>query len=191
MRYIYKLFHEKDSKEFQDLYIQRFNYDSSVRLGLSIKPMSQPNVFELYYVPTNRLLGNISEVQRISYKFTRLFEKLPTVAQNQFINECLVEELYNTNELEGIKSTKEEIARSAKNIKLNKNTKKRFESMIKSYMRLLNGDINLPRVPQDIRSIYDDITNGEIDEQELPDGEIFRKEVTYILKKSGSGKVIH
>lgn len=137
------------------------------------------------------MLRMISELYLISGEFNRTFTGLPSVAQNQFINECLVEELYHTNELEGIQSTREEIARSAKDIKLNRKSKKRFESMIKSYLGLLNNDIKLPKAPQDIRQIYDDITNGEIDHEELPDGEIFREEITYILKKSGTGKVVH
>ncbi|MDR6552381.1 Fic family protein [Paenibacillus qinlingensis] len=63
--------------------------------------------------------------------------------------------------------------------------------MIKSYFRLLD-DFEFPQTSKDIRKIYDDITQGEIDSQELPDGEIFRKETTYIfMKKSGSGKVVH
>src|SRR5699024_3853302 len=56
---------------------------------------------------------------------------------------------------------------------------------------LINGDIQLPTVPKDIRVTYDEITEGEIDINELPDGDVFRKETTHVLKKSGSGKVIH
>ncbi|MBB5150335.1 MULTISPECIES: hypothetical protein [Ureibacillus] len=63
--------------------------------------------------------------------------------------------------------------------------------MIKSYMNLINGITSLPINPVNIRKVYDEITEGEIEESELPDGEIFRKEVTHVLKKSGTGKVIH
>lgn len=191
MRYMYKIFFETDAKKFDDIYRARISYDSTVLLGLNIKPMNQPNIYELYYVPTNQMLQKINTIHIISREFNKIFNELPKVAQNQFINECLVEELYSTNELEGIRSTREEIARSAKSIRLNKHIKTRFGSMIKSYLRLLSGDIVLPKLPQDIRNIYDDITDGEIDKEELPDGEIFRKEITYILKKSGTGKVIH
>ncbi|MBB6019714.1 Fic family protein [Paenibacillus sp. JGP012] len=191
MRHIYKIYHEKSNSELKEVYQQRFNYDSTVQLGLHIKPMSQPNKYELYYVPTNQLLNLISDIHSISNEFQKTFEKIPKVAQNQFINECLVEELYNTNDLEGIRSSREEIARSTREIQLKVNTKKRFESMIKSYMGLLSNEIKFPRTPEDIRMIYDDITNGEIDPKELPDGDIFRKETTFVQKKSGSGKIIH
>ncbi|MEK5060048.1 hypothetical protein BK126_19465 [Paenibacillus sp. FSL H7-0326] len=191
MRYLYKIFHEKNATDFQIKYNERFNFDSTSRFGLYIKPMNQPNNYELYYVPTNNMLQVVSKIHAVSDQFENIFNELPTVAQKQFINECLVEELYNTNDLEGIRSTREEIARSTREIQLNRGSNKRFESMIKSYIRLLNNDIVPPMTPYNIREIYDDITNGEIEEQELPDGNIFRSETTYILKKSGTGKVVH
>ncbi|WP_218843445.1 Fic family protein [Paenibacillus sp. RU5M] len=153
--------------------------------------MNQPNEYELYYVPTNHLLTLVNNIHLISREFQKTFEQLPTVAQQQFINECLVEELYNTNDLEGVRSSREEIARSTKEIQLKRKSKNRFDSMIKSYLALLNNEMKYPGSPQDIRQIYDEITNGEIDSSELPDGEIFREEATYIYKKSGSGKIIH
>lgn len=192
VRHIHKFFHEYSSSDFEKLYLERFNYDSTKRFGLHIKPMDQPNVYELYYVPSNKMLKMVSQLYMISRDFNNTFNKLPNVARNQFINECIVEELFNTNELEGIRSSREEIARSTREIVFNnKKSKKRFESMIKSYLRLLTNDYQLPKDSKDIRKIYDDITNGEIETEELPDGEIFRKEVTYILKKSGTGKVVH
>lgn len=191
MKPIYKIFHERDAAEFNKVYMERRNYHSSVPLGLYIKPIHQPDTYELYYVPTNKMISMISELHIISRKLNQAFKELPPVARNQFIIECIAEELYNTNELEGIKSNREEIVRSAKEIIFhNKKTKKRFESMIRSYHRLL-GDFDFPKRPLDIRRIYDDITQGEIDPQELPDGDIFRKEAAYILKKSGTGKVVH
>ncbi|SDD83052.1 Fic family protein [Paenibacillus sp. UNCCL117] len=191
MRYIYKLYHERTPTEFNELYQHRFNFDSAIPLGLVIRPMSQPQTYELFYVPTNKMLNIVSKIYVVSNALLRTFHELPPVAQNQFINECLVEELYNSNQLEGIRSSREEIAKSAKEIKLNRKAKTRFDSMIKSYMGLLQDNIELPKVPADIRKIYDEITNGEIDLEELPDGEVFRKEATYVLKKSGTGKVIH
>lgn len=190
MRHLYKIFHESSASDFNRVYEERFTFDSTIRLGLHIKPMDQANIYELYYVPTNKMLRMITELYTISMDFDRTFKNLPDVAQKQFIIECISEELYNTNELEGISSNREEIVRSTKDVLLKRKSKKRFESMIKSYFRLLD-DFEYPKTPTDIRTIYDDITQGEIDPQELPDGEIFRKDITYILKKSGSGKVIH
>jgi len=190
MRHIHKIFHEVSASEFNKVFEKRINYDSTVRFKLHIKPMDQSHIYELYYVPTNQMLRMISELCIISKEFNTTFANLPKIAQQQFIIECISEELYNTNELEGIRSSKEEIVRSTKDVIFNRKSKKRFENMIRSYYRLLN-EFEFPKIPKDIRKIYDDITQGEIDPQELPDGGIFRKETTYILKKSGSGKVVH
>jgi len=190
MRHIHKIFHEVNAGEFNKVYEKRINYDSTIRFRLHIKPMDQPNIYELYYVPTNKMLRMISELCVISKEFNTAFQNLPKIAQQQFIIECISEELYNTNELEGIRSSREEVVRSTKDVILNRKSKKRFESMIRSYYRLLD-EFEFPKIPKDIRKIYDDITQGEIDPQELPDGGIFRKETTYILKKSGSGKIVH
>jgi len=191
MRHIFKIFHEKSASAFENVYQQRFHYESTIHLGLSIKPMNQPNIYPLYYVPTNEMLQMISKIHLISDNLQKTYNALPKVAQNQFLNECIVEELFNTNDLEGIRSTREEIARSTKEVKLNRKSKNRFESMIKLYMKMIQNEIEFPVIPMDIRKIYDDITNGEIEPDELPDGDIFRKDITYILKKSGTGKVVH
>lgn len=190
MRPIHKIFHEHNSSDFEKIHQERINYDSSIHLGLHIKPMDQPNIYELYFVPSSKMINLVSQLYIISREFNNTFNNLPNIARKQFINECIVEELFNTNELEGVRSSREEIARSTRDVVLKKKSKKRFESMIKSYFRLLNNDYELPKTAKEIRKIYDDITNGEIEQQELPDGKIFREEVTFILKKSGSGKVV-
>ncbi len=193
MKDLYKIFRQYDHEEFLKKYNQRITMDSVVKFNLFIKPMDQPNVYELYYIPTNKIIRNVAQIYNISGKLNYIFDKLPPVAKNQFIVECLVEELYNTNELEGVQSTKDEIARSIKNLKLNKKDKSRFNSMVKSYMNLINEseDEFLPTNAADVRKIYDEITEGEIENSELPDGEIFRKDYTHVFKKSGTGKVIH
>lgn len=191
MRNLHKIYHEQSDSQFNNYYEKRFSYESTCVLNLQIKPIYQPKSYQLYYVPTNDIISKISKAYKISNYLENFFENLPKIAKNQFVYECIVEELFNTNELEGVKSSKEEIARSVKDIKLNKKTKVRFNSMIKSYFKIIYEDIKLPSKPDDIRLIYDEITKGEIEENELPDGAIFRKAPTYVLKKSGTGKVIH
>lgn len=191
MRYLHKVFHELNSVDFEKVYHDRFHFETAIHAGLHIKPMKQSHVYPLYYIPTNRMLKWVTQIYNIAKSLDQTFHQLPPIARKQFVQECLIEELFHTNQLEGIESTKEEIAKSTREVLQNKKMKKRFGSMIQSYIRLLNHEFQLPRTPKDIRQIYDEITQDEIDPDELPDGEIFRKEVAYVLKKSGSGKVIH
>ncbi|MEJ8777926.1 Fic family protein [Pseudogracilibacillus sp. ICA-222130] len=191
MKYLYKLFYQYDNTEFQKMYDHRLSSDSIARIDLSIKPIDQPNIFELYYLPTNKIIDLIANIYSLSGDLTLVFNQLPSVAKNQFIIECLIEELFNTNELEGVKSSRAEIAESVKNVQMSKKSKKRFNSMVKSYFTLINDKLSLPEFPMDIRKIYDEITAGEIEEGELPDGDIFREDITHVLAKSGNGNVIH
>lgn len=191
MKYLYKIFRQYDQTNFTEEYERRIEMPSTIRFNLQIKPMKQPNVYNLYYIPTNDMIIKVAEIYKVSGQLNMIFNKLPPVAKEQFITECLIEELYHTNDLEGVRSTKDEIAQSVKNVRSNRQTPKRFNSMIKSYMNLFNGDKLAPSKPTDIRKIYDDITKGEINETDLPDGDIFRSDLTHVFKKSGSEKVIH
>lgn len=191
MKYLHKIFNEKSRTVFDQEYKMRLNSPTVTKLGLKIKPQDQPNEYELYYLPTNEIIDLITEIFETVQILNYTFYKLPRIARAQFINQCIIEELYHTNDLEGVKSSREEIARSAKEIELKTKRKRRFNSMITSYMQLLNNEVSLPESVNDIRTIYDLITDGEIEDKDKPDGEIFRLEETFVHKKSGTGKIIH
>ncbi|SDB83688.1 Fic family protein [Pelagirhabdus alkalitolerans] len=191
MKYLYKIFHEKSRAQFDKEYNKRMELPTTQRLGLKVKPQNQPNAFELFYVPTNKMIDLTDTIHKYARELQRTFDLLPVVAREQFILESLVEELYSTNDIEGVKSTREELARSAREVRLNKDTNVRFKNMIKSYMNLINGDVTKLKLPSNVRDIYDEMTRGEIGKSDLPDGAIFRKDPTFVLKQLGSGKVIH
>ena len=101
-----------------------------------------------------------------------------------------VEEIFNSNEIEHVRSTRQEIARSVRDVLADKpNSKHRFNSMAHSYFGLTNGKMKRPQTLQDIRVIYDYITAGEIAENDLPDGQWFRKGANVV--ETSTGKVIH
>jgi len=124
VRYLYKLFYEKDKNEFHNKYFERINSDAVKRLMLFIKPIDQPESFELYYVPTNNIIDMVAKIYKLSGELNFIFNQLSKVAKDHFILECLVEELFNTIELEGVKCSKEEIARSVKTVKMKKMIKR-------------------------------------------------------------------
>ena len=191
MKPLHKLFHQLSNPDFTKEYQKRKSFDSANILDLDIKPINQSEIFELYYIPTSKMISSIEKIYEYDKELERIFESLPDVAKTQFIIESLAEELYNTNDLEGIRSSKAEMVESTRDAFLHRKTNKRFSSMIKSYTKLVNKDVDVPMTPQDIRSIFDYIASEEVAKKEQPDGELFRKEVTHILKKSGTGKIIH
>lgn len=102
-----------------------------------------------------------------------------------------MDELQNTNEIEGVRSSREEIVRSARALTNNTNEKERFSSMVASYAKLTSNELTKINNPEDIRKIYDYLLEGEIEKNELPDGKIFRKDQCVVYKKSGTLKEIH
>lgn len=190
MDYFYKMYYNIGSIEDRNkIAINRYNYDSAIKTGLKIKPIDQPKIFELFYVPTNNTINLIEKVMSYDKELDEKFDILPGVAKKKFMIEIIADELYSTNELEGVKSSRKEIAESTKFIMSNKKPKnKRFHSMIASYLELINENLEYPKSAGDYRKIYDNITSGEIKEGEIPDGKIFRKDINYVYK---NGKQIH
>ncbi|WP_132995003.1 Fic family protein [Sporanaerobacter acetigenes] len=190
MDYFYKMYYNIGSIEDRNkIAINRYNYDSAIKTGLKIKPIDQPKIFELFYVPTNNTINLIEKVMSYDKELDEKFDILPGVAKKKFMIEIIADELYSTNELEGVKSSRKEIAESTKFIMSNKKPKnKRFHSMIASYLELINENLEHPKSGGDYRKIYDNITSREIKEGEIPDGKIFRKDINYVYK---NGKQIH
>src|SRR5699024_8403286 len=144
MKYLYKVFRQYDHMKFSTIHEQRVNMPTTVKLDLQIKPMQQSHVFDLYYVPTNDMINRIADIYKVAGQLNMIFNKLPSIAHDQFITECLIEELYHTNDLEGVQSTRGEIAESVKDVHLKSNEKKRFNSMIQSYMKVLEENTVVP-----------------------------------------------
>ncbi|MGI2329044.1 Fic family protein [Planococcus sp. YIM B11945] len=191
MKPLNKIFHQLSNADFNKEYAKRKSFDSTKVFDLTIKPIDQSETFSLYYVPTAEMISTIEQIYEYDKELENIFENLPDVAKEQFIIESVAEELYNTNDLEGIRSSKAELVESTRDAFSHKKTNKRFTSMIKSYAKLVNKDIEAPATPGDIRNIYDYIASEEVAVKEQLDGKLFRKEVTHILKKSGTGKIIH
>lgn len=190
MDYFYKMYYNIKSIEDRDkIAKERYNYHSTIRTGLEIKPIDQDRTFELFYIPTNKTINLIQKITLYDKELEEKFNILPGVAKTKFFIEIVADELYSTNELEGIKSSRKEIVESTRSIIFNEESKnKRFNSMILSYLELAEKGLKLPSSPKDCRKIYDNITHGEIETEELPDGKIFRKDINYVFK---NGKEIH
>ena len=191
MKSLHKVFYT-DSKNFEPIYKNRYEFETTIRLPLTIQPMNQRNKYNLYFIPEISTLNLSNQVQENDTKLLNLFRGLPDVAKKKFIDECIVDELQNTNEIEGVRSSREEIVRSVRALEnKNQNKKSRFQSMIISYDKLINGELSNIDSPKDIRKIYDYLLENEIEDGDLPDGEIFRKDECSVLKKSGTQQIIH
>ena len=108
-------------------------------------------------------------------KLSKLKRSVPTVAVEQFRRKCLIDEIQQSNDMEGVASTRKEIKDSLEN----KSPNNRFYGIVNKYEHLNTGE----EIPMsdcfDIRKLYDEILLDEIkdsDKSNIPDGDIFRKE---------------
>ena len=111
-----------------------------------------------------------------------MYNSFPSVAIEQYTNNCLIDEVILTNNIEGVHSTRKEISEILQDLSAH-NKRNRFVGLVAKYAAL-ERRITIPlKTCQDIRKIYDDIFYEEIkttDPENLPDGEIFRKSVVEV-----------
>lgn len=193
MDYLYTLYY-KNKNEYEKIYKSRIDFSETLRTNLSIKPYRENLSFQLYYVFNRETSNLIDLINQNNNTLEKLDDELPIIAKSANLLEIISSELKSTNDLEGVKSEKKEIIETTRNILNSKNPKQiRLTSMIKSYLLLLNeSSLKVPSDLKDIRKIYDEITEGEIDEKDQLDGKFFRLEPVYVQKKNSvNGEIIH
>lgn len=174
-----KLFYSNPA-EYEQEYRRRFDDPDTIHLPLTI------NEHPAFFYVTPQMLNQIAAIERMDKRIIGL--DLPGVLVTQFINRCLYAEIKQTNNIEGVHSTRKEIDA----VLQNPEKKQRFFGIVRKYQQLGRKEEIPLRTCQDIRNIYDDLFSDEIavmDEKDLPDGEIFRKELVNV--HSETDKVIH
>lgn len=151
-------------------YHKRYDCYDAHKLGVNV------GTHPAFFVETMTLRKYVLDIHKMDKQIAKLCILLPQEAINQFIMKCLVDEIQITNDIEGVRSTRQEIKEAYEN------KKTRFKGIVNKYRMLLSGKpIELSRV-QNVRDIYDEIVLPEVveeDEKNRPDGLYFRaKEVS-------------
>lgn len=161
----------KDLRQYEETYNSRFNSECAVHLDFLIHDHSA------FFLELPDLLKAHIRIQNIDKKVYSVCQVLPPAALKQFRNRCLVEEIVLTNNIEGVYSTRREIGELLEDLE-NRSRRNRFYGLVQKYVMLTRSP-NLPLSScQDIRNIYNDLVLPEVlevDPEDAPDGEIFRK----------------
>ena len=189
MGYLYKIWYQS-ADEAKATYRRYMQDGASVMLPFQIHPLNDDATYPLFYRASNEMLMKLEQIYRQDVTLCDLGGRLPEVAKRDFVNHLIVQEIFDSNEIERIRSTRQEIAKSVR-AAAEDQTKQhhRFNSMAHSYLGLTNGAVKRPQSLEDVRDIYDYITEGEIAEKDLPDGQWFRKGPNVI--ETSTGRVIH
>lgn len=100
----------------------------------------------------------------------------------------LINEIQSSNEIEGVKSTRQEIEIAVHAQETAKDV--RFKSTVENYIRILKPQRQKIESVEAIRKYYDEVVMDEFSEEDKPEGRLFRADKV-IITDSASGKVIH
>ena len=167
----YQLLHSeyyKDPENFEALYASRVNCPAAIHLPVEISG------YPAFFLILPEFFKTIDDSCTLQAKIMGIENTLPPLAINKTYIENLIEEVMLTNDIEGVNSSKKEITEALESIK-NKAGKKKFQGMVNKYNKLLSNDHPTLSSAKDIRAIYDELVLDEIDKENIPDGEIFRK----------------
>ncbi|MDQ7156734.1 Fic family protein, partial [Staphylococcus warneri] len=150
MEYMYKYFYKYPQK-YKNEYDKRINAPNVELLDFTIKPYNTTEKFNLYYIPTSKILNLVNDIEKNNSKLIEHTINLPEAATESLHKDIIVNELFSTNQIEGVKSSKQEIVNSMKEIKENPKKVVRFKSMLNSYLGILYEQNELPKTPKDIK----------------------------------------
>lgn len=183
---------ENGLDRYENVVNSRRNNELAVHTGLIMSPFKREfrtkENFEIFFLTCTQMYKLQEEIDLLSKRIERMMSQLPPVAKEQMFVNNLIDELQSTNDIEGVRSSREEISLAIE--KLIKNKKKsRFSGLVKLYMKFQDNKYNTIHEVKDFRNIWNELVSEEIEEDDdFPDGKLFRKEGEVIRY---GDKVIH
>lgn len=182
----YKLYFKLNQDDFKNELEKKLKSDDTILFSLEI------NNHQSFFHYNRFVFEKLLSVETKNAELNSVFDSLPQIAKNQYIRNTLVAEVKNTNELEGVFSSRKEIFELTEDFKKCKSDK--IGSIVKKYMLLMSDDgekeISSCR---DIRNTYNDLFNLDgkslIEDKDKPDGNYFRK--GFVGVYDGDGNLIH
>ena len=174
-------FYYSDKQLYEEKYKEYISGVSTVIFDFKIKEYP---AFFVFCPEIGNLIGEIWELEKSLEKILRA---LPSIAQQQYAMNKLVDEIKLTNEIEGVQSTRKEI-RDILSMKEGAKKGVRFYSLVEKYRRLMEHRKVQLDTCQDIRDLYDELVLPEVlleSKDDMPDGVVFRKHSVFIQNKRG------
>ena len=178
-----------DQKVYTETYKLRFDSDCTIKLNFLVSG------HQAFFVQSQEVMSLAYDIMKLDKKVSKLSMLLPGAAKEQYSRKCLIDEIVLTNKIEGVHSSRKEIT-EALEILSSQSEKRgkhhRFIGLVNKYLKLMTEEAIPLYTCEDIRNIYDELFLEEVkaeDPKNVPDGQIFRKEISEVY--SETGKVIH
>lgn len=172
-----KVFYKKGNEFYKNEIEKRKSSYGSYLTNLSIRGFRKGQIinesYQLFYVNTHQLMSLNNKVLINSSKISSLISKLPKFVIEPYFHKLIVNEAQSNNEIEGIRSTKKELKEVLGDVMKSEKKQKRFRGLMKTYLFI--DQIKPFTEISDFRKLFDDLVSDEIDKEDEPDGELFRK----------------
>ncbi|ADC49319.1 Fic protein family with putative regulatory function [Alkalihalophilus pseudofirmus OF4] len=172
-----KIFYKDGEQFFEKEIERRKNCYGSYLTSLSIQGFRKGRLlnetYNLFYVNTHKLMVLNNQVLLNSSKITTLVSKLPPYVIEPYFQKLIVNEAQSNNEIEGIRSTKKQLKEVLNDLSKPDSKHKRFRGLMKTYFFI--SKIKPFKDITDFRKLYDQLVSDEINQEDEPDGELFRK----------------
>lgn len=174
-----------DTDMYEKEYARRWNEENAIHIDINIG--SNP----AFVYPDYRMYEKIVAILRVDTNIRMLCRDLPGIAIHQYTERCLIGEILQSNNIEGVVSTRKELSEILQEVKKKKKPRN-LMGIVSQYVILTDKrKINISSC-QDIRDLYDKLFSYDIetnDKDDLPDGKIFRAGPVSII--SETQKEIH
>lgn len=186
-----KYFYIHGASKHQLEYEQRFSNYAAYQTGLTIHPFRKGKVekeeIPLFFVHIPKLMALHEKVIANSLLIREAVNELPSFVVEPYFRKLIVNEAQSNNEIEGVRSTKEELTNVLEHLNDSKNnSRKRFVGLMKTYQFI--DQLKPFTSIQDFRALYDQLVADEVSKKKAPDGDYFRK--TGVTITDGS-KITH
>ena len=166
-------------------YKSRLNGYSTYRSGIVF------DGHEMFAVAFRELLNAMDSVRGMEVRVEALWNTLPPIARRAYLMELIGAEMQNTNTIENVHTTREEIV-DALDSAVADGPHKRLSELAKLFLGLSGEgpeNLDLPKTLQDIRNMYNQVMDGELKDGQKPDGMLFRARTVSVY--DGADRVIH
>ncbi len=181
----------KNPNSYENEYAARFGAPFTQHLDFQIRQTGWPTAYPAFYCYTDEVVGFLVRIYKSTQRVDELVRQTPSVALAQLKNLSMREDIYSTNNIEGVSSSRQEIQTAIEN-QQKEYSKKRFYSVVNKYAMLGNkGEIPFQSC-EDLRNFYDSLLRDEIcldNPHKLPDGTLFRKNGVSVI--SNGARVLH
>ena len=169
-------------------YLERFNSVSCKKIPFDIKQFNRNKSYPAFFCYTEELTTLLENIFVKNEMMIDIIGRTPPIVLKQFSLFCVIEEIQATNDIEGVRSTKQELRASLETL----SKAPRFASIINSYNSIVQKNPIRFDTCQDIRDFYESFTYDEVlasDPSNRLDGKIFRAGSVDVANRTG--KTIH